>query len=177
MTYRHAASKPHAGELLLVVPSMSRRRDRVQCHAHCSVVTKISNVFVMKATFCRSWWLPGDARSALRECREAGENRNTDLQPDHGWDQTRRPDTHVMHFDGDFPCDSNGSPIQQISHQSGNFDLGHGLPGKALFRVSQMGIQIISQNDDVCRDIVGSSCGVEVRFDTAHLPNTGSGGR
>lgn len=42
-------------------------------------------------------------------------------------DQTRRPDTHVVHFDGDFPCDSNGAPIQQISHRSGNFDLGHGL--------------------------------------------------
>lgn len=48
-------------------------------------------------------------------------------------DQTRRPDTHVMHFDGDFPCDSNGSPIQQISHQSGNFDLGHGLQAKHSF--------------------------------------------
>lgn len=42
-------------------------------------------------------------------------------------DQTQRPDTHVMHFDGDFPCGSDGAPIQQISHQSGNFDLGHGL--------------------------------------------------
>lgn len=48
-------------------------------------------------------------------------------------DQARRPDTHVMHFDGDFPCDSNGSPIQQISHQSGNFDLGHGLRAKHSF--------------------------------------------
>ena len=42
-------------------------------------------------------------------------------------DQTQRPDTHVIHFDGDFPCGSDGAPIQQISHQSGNFDLGHGL--------------------------------------------------
>ena len=42
-------------------------------------------------------------------------------------DQTQRPDTHVIHFDGDFPCGSDGAPIQQISHQSGNFDLGHEL--------------------------------------------------
>ncbi len=48
-------------------------------------------------------------------------------------DQTRRPDTHVMHFDGDFPCGSDGAPIQQISHQSGNFDLGHGLKARHLF--------------------------------------------
>jgi len=48
-------------------------------------------------------------------------------------DQTRRPDTHVMHFDGDFPCGSDGAPIQQISHQSGNFDLGHGLEARHSF--------------------------------------------
>ncbi len=48
-------------------------------------------------------------------------------------DQTRRPDTHVMHFDGDFPCRSDGGPIQQISHQSGDFDLGHGLKAKHTF--------------------------------------------
>lgn len=48
-------------------------------------------------------------------------------------DQTRRPDTHVMHFDGDFPCRSDGAPIQQISHQSGDVDLGHGLKAKHAF--------------------------------------------
>lgn len=48
-------------------------------------------------------------------------------------DQTRSPDTHVMHFDGDFPCGSDGAQIQQISHQSGDFDLGHGLKAKHAF--------------------------------------------
>jgi hypothetical protein len=38
-----------------------------------------------------------------------------------------------MHFDGDFPCRSDGGPIQQISHQSGDFDLGHGLKAKHTF--------------------------------------------
>ena len=48
-------------------------------------------------------------------------------------DETRTPDTHVIHFDGDFPCRSDGTPIQQISHQSGDFNLGHGLKAKHSF--------------------------------------------
>ena len=48
-------------------------------------------------------------------------------------DETRTPDTHVIHFDGDFPCRSDGTPIQQISHQSGDFDLGHDLKAKHSF--------------------------------------------
>lgn len=48
-------------------------------------------------------------------------------------DETRVPDTHVMYFDGDFPCRSDGAPIQQISHQSGDLDLGHGLKAKHSF--------------------------------------------
>jgi len=48
-------------------------------------------------------------------------------------DETRTPDTHVIHFDGDFPCRSDGTPIQQISHQSGDFDLGHDLKSKHSF--------------------------------------------
>jgi len=40
---------------------------------------------------------------------------------------TQRPDTHVACFDGDYPCNADGSPIKQISHQSGRFDLGHGV--------------------------------------------------
>ena len=48
-------------------------------------------------------------------------------------DETRTPDTHVMHFDGDFPCRADGTPIQQISHQSGDCDLGHGLKAKHSF--------------------------------------------
>lgn len=42
-------------------------------------------------------------------------------------DQTRRPDTHVVHWDGDFPCRADGVQIQGISHAAGAFDLGHGL--------------------------------------------------
>lgn len=33
-------------------------------------------------------------------------------------DQTCRPDTHVVFFEGDFPCEADGSPMSQISHQS-----------------------------------------------------------
>lgn len=42
-------------------------------------------------------------------------------------DQTRRPDTHVVHWNGDFPCHADGSPIKAISHTAGAFDFGHGL--------------------------------------------------
>jgi len=48
-------------------------------------------------------------------------------------DHTRRPDTHVVHFDGDFPCGPDGTPIRQITHQSGSFDLGHGLSARHSF--------------------------------------------
>jgi hypothetical protein len=42
-------------------------------------------------------------------------------------DRTRTPDTHVVYWDGDFPCQADGSPIQGISHAAGAVDLGHGL--------------------------------------------------
>src|ERR1700730_15457309 len=48
-------------------------------------------------------------------------------------DQTRTPDTHVVHWDGDFPCRADGSPIQGISHAAGAFDLGHGLKARHGF--------------------------------------------
>ena len=48
-------------------------------------------------------------------------------------DATRRPDTHVVHWDGDFPCRADGTPIQGISHQAGAFDLGHGLKATHSF--------------------------------------------
>lgn len=48
-------------------------------------------------------------------------------------DQTRTPDTHVVHWDGDFPCRADGSPIQGISHQAGAFDLGHRLKATHSF--------------------------------------------
>ncbi|MGK2955822.1 MAG: ThiF family adenylyltransferase [Solirubrobacterales bacterium] len=42
-------------------------------------------------------------------------------------DQTERPSTHVAHFAGDYPCDREGRPLEQIRHQSGKCDLGNGL--------------------------------------------------
>ncbi len=48
-------------------------------------------------------------------------------------DQTRVPDTHVIHFDGDYPCNADGNPIQGISHQSCNKDMGHGLRARHSF--------------------------------------------
>src|SRR5438445_1124160 len=48
-------------------------------------------------------------------------------------DVTRTPDTHVVHFDGDYPCAPDGAPINEISHRSGNFDLGHGITAKHAF--------------------------------------------
>jgi hypothetical protein len=48
-------------------------------------------------------------------------------------DETRTPDTHVVHWDGDFPCRADGTPIQGISHQAGAFDLAHGLKATHSF--------------------------------------------
>lgn len=48
-------------------------------------------------------------------------------------DQTRPPDTHVVHFDGDYPCLPDGSPIQAIAHQTGSFNLGEGLTARHSF--------------------------------------------
>lgn len=48
-------------------------------------------------------------------------------------DQTRQPDTHIMHFDGDYPCFADGSRIAAISHQTKHFDLGNGLTAEHAF--------------------------------------------
>jgi hypothetical protein len=48
-------------------------------------------------------------------------------------DRTRTPDTHIVHWDGDFPCRADGSRIQGISHQAAAFDLGHGLKATHSF--------------------------------------------
>ena len=48
-------------------------------------------------------------------------------------DETRPPDTHVIQLDGDYPCLPDGSRIGAISHQSDNFDLGHGLSARHSF--------------------------------------------
>ena len=48
-------------------------------------------------------------------------------------DVTRTPDTHVINFDGEFPCAADGTPLQQIAHQSGAFNLGNGVTAKHSF--------------------------------------------
>lgn len=48
-------------------------------------------------------------------------------------DATRPPDTHVIHFDGDYPCNAAGEPIRAIAHQTTHFELGHGLTAEHAF--------------------------------------------
>lgn len=48
-------------------------------------------------------------------------------------DRTRKPETHVMHWDGDFPCNADGTPLPGISHAAPNSDLGHGLTARYSF--------------------------------------------
>ena len=48
-------------------------------------------------------------------------------------DQTRVPDTHVVYFAGDYPCDVDGNTIQSIALQSRNKNLGHGLTAQHSF--------------------------------------------
>ena len=48
-------------------------------------------------------------------------------------DRTRKPETHVMNWDGDSPCNANGTPLQGISHAAPNADLGHGLTARYSF--------------------------------------------
>lgn len=42
-------------------------------------------------------------------------------------DQTRPPDTHVIFFDGEFPCEADGTPMRQIAHQSVAHSFGNGV--------------------------------------------------
>lgn len=48
-------------------------------------------------------------------------------------DETRSPDTHVMHWDGEYPCNPDGTPIQEISNQTGPMDMGHGVTAQYAF--------------------------------------------
>ncbi len=48
-------------------------------------------------------------------------------------DMTCKPDTHVVYFDGEFPCNADGTPIHQIANQSGDIALGNGLMAKHTF--------------------------------------------
>lgn len=48
-------------------------------------------------------------------------------------DMTCKPSTHVMHWDGDFPCRADGTPLREIAHQSQLFNLGHGITAQHAF--------------------------------------------
>ncbi len=49
-------------------------------------------------------------------------------------DQTRTPDTHVMYFDGDPPCDAEGNRLTAIAHQMNiTQNMGHGLVARQSF--------------------------------------------
>ncbi|MGN5478203.1 DUF6791 domain-containing protein [Cupriavidus basilensis] len=48
-------------------------------------------------------------------------------------DTTIKPQTHVIHWDGEFPCQADGTPLQGIAHQSQAMDLGHGVSAKHSF--------------------------------------------
>lgn len=46
---------------------------------------------------------------------------------------TKAPDTHVIHFDGDYPCRQDGTPITGIFNSSNQVVLGNGLTAKHTF--------------------------------------------
>lgn len=48
-------------------------------------------------------------------------------------DVARPPDTHVIFFDGDYPCDADGKPIAQIKNASQDFQHGNGITAKHRF--------------------------------------------
>jgi hypothetical protein len=48
-------------------------------------------------------------------------------------DETRPPDTHRMFWDGEYPCNPDGSPIKEISNQTGPMDMGHGVTAQYSF--------------------------------------------
>lgn len=48
-------------------------------------------------------------------------------------DTTRKPESHVAHWDGEFPCRADGTPLQEIAHQSQVIDLGHGVTARYSF--------------------------------------------
>lgn len=45
----------------------------------------------------------------------------------------QRPDTHVVYFDGDYPCMATGAPIEQIRHGSQEINLGGGIIARHSF--------------------------------------------
>lgn len=45
----------------------------------------------------------------------------------------RTPETHVMNFDGEFPCAADGTPLHAIAHHSGTITLGNGVTARHSF--------------------------------------------
>lgn len=45
-------------------------------------------------------------------------------------DVTQKPDTHQVWFDGDFPCNADGTQLKGIGNGAGNHDLGNGVTAK-----------------------------------------------
>lgn len=48
-------------------------------------------------------------------------------------DITQTPDTHVVHFIGELPCNAEGIPLTNVVIQSGEFPLSNGLVAKHIF--------------------------------------------
>lgn len=48
-------------------------------------------------------------------------------------DVTQTPDTHVVHFIGELPCDADGKPLTAVVNQSADFPLSNGLVAKHMF--------------------------------------------
>jgi hypothetical protein len=48
-------------------------------------------------------------------------------------DQTQPPDTHVVSFDGEYPCGADGRPIEQIRNATELHNLGNGLAARHRF--------------------------------------------
>ena len=54
-------------------------------------------------------------------------------------DVTSTPGTHVVHFQGDYPCNLDGTPIEAIRHQSGATVLAEGLSADHTFSNKPVG--------------------------------------
>ena len=48
-------------------------------------------------------------------------------------DVTQPPDTHVIDWTGDYPCNAEGRPIEALRHRDSSVDLGHGLVARHGF--------------------------------------------
>ncbi len=48
-------------------------------------------------------------------------------------DRTRKPETHVIYWDGEFPCNADGTPLKGIAHNAVDTQLGHGLSARHSF--------------------------------------------